>query len=232
MLAGLLRWPQATFASSLAVDAAAGTATVEREVDGGSETLRLKLPGVVTADLRLNTPRWGGAPATGGPLALSVCVCVGGCAPGARLFWWDLPGSAGARLQPAAGGRQRQGRLGLIGAAPLPAAPAQVRHAAQHHEVKEEAHRVPEHRGAGRRHGAGAADGPGASAAASAAPRAGASAPACICVRVRACIVWTRRTVPRRPVPQVVEPQKRKGGVMVGSVKELVERLHNEAGVI
>lgn len=38
--------------------------------------------------------------------------------------------------------------------------------------------------------------------------------------------------MPRRPVPQVVEPQKRKGGVMVGSVKELVERLHNEAGVI
>jgi len=57
MLAGLLRWPQATFASSVALDASCGGATVMREVDGGLETLRVQLPAVITADLRLNQPR-------------------------------------------------------------------------------------------------------------------------------------------------------------------------------
>jgi len=56
MLAALLDWPQATFASSLTVDG--GKATVTREVDGGSETVELTLPAVVTADLRLNEPRY------------------------------------------------------------------------------------------------------------------------------------------------------------------------------
>src|SRR5690606_14933436 len=48
--------PQATFASKVTV--ADGAATVTREVDGGLETLRLSLPAVVTADLRLNEPRY------------------------------------------------------------------------------------------------------------------------------------------------------------------------------
>jgi len=56
MLAALLGWPQATFASKLVV--ADGRAQVTREVDGGLETLSLKLPAVVTTDLRLNEPRY------------------------------------------------------------------------------------------------------------------------------------------------------------------------------
>ncbi len=56
MLAALLGWPQATFASKVAV--ADGKAQVTREVDGGLETLSLKLPAVVTTDLRLNEPRY------------------------------------------------------------------------------------------------------------------------------------------------------------------------------
>lgn len=56
MLAGLLDWPQATFASRIAV--AGRTATVDRETDAGIETLSVDLPAVVTADLRLNLPRY------------------------------------------------------------------------------------------------------------------------------------------------------------------------------
>jgi electron transfer flavoprotein beta subunit len=56
MLAALLGWPQATFASSIVVES--GTATVTREVDGGLERLALTLPAVVTTDLRLNQPRY------------------------------------------------------------------------------------------------------------------------------------------------------------------------------
>jgi electron transfer flavoprotein beta subunit len=56
MLAALLGWGQATFASK--VEIADGHAVVTREVDGGLETLKLKLPAVVTADLRLNEPRY------------------------------------------------------------------------------------------------------------------------------------------------------------------------------
>ena len=56
MLAALLGWPQATFASK--VDIADGKATVMREVDGGMETLSLTLPAIVTTDLRLNEPRY------------------------------------------------------------------------------------------------------------------------------------------------------------------------------
>jgi len=55
MLAALLRWPQATCASKLVI--ADGCAEVTREVDGGLEILALPLPAVITADLRLNTPR-------------------------------------------------------------------------------------------------------------------------------------------------------------------------------
>ncbi|HJW26144.1 MAG TPA: electron transfer flavoprotein subunit beta/FixA family protein [Rhodocyclaceae bacterium] len=60
MLAALLGWPQATFASKVVV--AAGQAAVTREVDGGLETLALRLPAVVTADLRLNEPRYATLP--------------------------------------------------------------------------------------------------------------------------------------------------------------------------
>ncbi len=60
MLAALLGWPQGTFASK--VEIAEGTATVTREVDGGLETVALKLPAVITADLRLNEPRYASLP--------------------------------------------------------------------------------------------------------------------------------------------------------------------------
>jgi electron transfer flavoprotein beta subunit len=60
MLAALLGWPQATFASKLVIDG--GGAEVIREVDGGLETLRIKLPAVITTDLRLNEPRYASLP--------------------------------------------------------------------------------------------------------------------------------------------------------------------------
>jgi electron transfer flavoprotein beta subunit len=60
MLAALLDWPQATFASKL--DIADGTATVKREIDGGLETLAMALPAVITTDLRLNEPRYATLP--------------------------------------------------------------------------------------------------------------------------------------------------------------------------
>src|SRR5437016_11654107 len=60
MLAALLGWPQATFASKLQL--AGQTALVTREVDGGLETLKIKLPAVVTTDLRLNEPRYPSLP--------------------------------------------------------------------------------------------------------------------------------------------------------------------------
>jgi electron transfer flavoprotein beta subunit len=60
MLAALLGWPQGTFASKIEI--ADGTATVTREVDGGLETIALKLPAIVTADLRLNEPRYASLP--------------------------------------------------------------------------------------------------------------------------------------------------------------------------
>ena len=60
MLATLLDWPQATFASELSVDG--GKAKVTREVDGGLQTLEVTLPAVVTADLRLNEPRYASLP--------------------------------------------------------------------------------------------------------------------------------------------------------------------------
>ena len=56
MLAALLGWPQATFASRLKIEG--GKAQVTREVDGGLETVSIRLPAVVTTDLRLNEPRY------------------------------------------------------------------------------------------------------------------------------------------------------------------------------
>jgi len=60
MLAALMGWPQATFASKVVV--AGSRATVTREVDGGLETLEIALPAVVSTDLRLNEPRYATLP--------------------------------------------------------------------------------------------------------------------------------------------------------------------------
>ena len=60
MLAALLDWPQATFASK--VELGEGTAKVTREIDGGLETVEVKMPAVITTDLRLNTPRYATLP--------------------------------------------------------------------------------------------------------------------------------------------------------------------------
>ena len=60
MLAEMLAWPQATFASK--VEIAGGKCTVVREVDGGLETVAFNLPGVISANLRLNEPRYASLP--------------------------------------------------------------------------------------------------------------------------------------------------------------------------
>jgi electron transfer flavoprotein alpha subunit len=60
MLAALLDWPQAVFASK--VEIGDGSARVTREIDGGLETVEVKLPAIVTTDLRLNTPRYATLP--------------------------------------------------------------------------------------------------------------------------------------------------------------------------
>ena len=62
MLAELLGWPQATFASKIELAADQKSMQVTREVDGGLEVLALPLPAVVTADLRLNEPRYASLP--------------------------------------------------------------------------------------------------------------------------------------------------------------------------
>ncbi|XP_026449771.1 electron transfer flavoprotein subunit beta, mitochondrial-like isoform X1 [Papaver somniferum] len=62
MVAGLLKWPQGTFASKVVVDKEKQVARVDREVDGGLETLCLDLPAVITTDLRLNQPRYATLP--------------------------------------------------------------------------------------------------------------------------------------------------------------------------
>jgi electron transfer flavoprotein beta subunit len=60
MMAEMLRWPQATFASK--IEFADGKCTVTREVDGGLETIAFPLPAVITTDLRLNEPRYASLP--------------------------------------------------------------------------------------------------------------------------------------------------------------------------
>jgi electron transfer flavoprotein beta subunit len=60
MLAALLNWPQGTFASKVAIDGE--TLAVTREVDGGLQTVKLKMPAIVTTDLRLNEPRYASLP--------------------------------------------------------------------------------------------------------------------------------------------------------------------------
>jgi electron transfer flavoprotein beta subunit len=60
MLAALLRWPQGTFASKVVIEGS--DLSVTREVDGGLQTVKLKMPAVVTTDLRLNEPRYASLP--------------------------------------------------------------------------------------------------------------------------------------------------------------------------
>jgi electron transfer flavoprotein beta subunit len=60
MLSALLDWPQATFASKVAIES--GVAYVTREVDGGIERMAFQMPGVITTDLRLNQPRYASLP--------------------------------------------------------------------------------------------------------------------------------------------------------------------------
>ena len=60
MLAALLGWPQGTFAHKL--ELSDGTAKIEREIDGGLQTVEVKLPAIMTTDLRLNTPRYASLP--------------------------------------------------------------------------------------------------------------------------------------------------------------------------
>jgi electron transfer flavoprotein beta subunit len=60
MLAALMNWPQGTFASKVKPEG--GEVQVTREIDGGLETVKLKLPAVVTTDLRLNEPRYASLP--------------------------------------------------------------------------------------------------------------------------------------------------------------------------
>ena len=60
MLAALLGWPQGTFAHSLELDS--GIARITREIDGGLQTVEVKLPAVMTTDLRLNEPRYASLP--------------------------------------------------------------------------------------------------------------------------------------------------------------------------
>ncbi|PBK95617.1 electron transfer flavo protein, beta subunit [Armillaria gallica] len=62
MLAGLLGWGQATYASKVDIDAEGKVATVLREIDGGSEELKCRLPLIITTDLRLNEPRYASLP--------------------------------------------------------------------------------------------------------------------------------------------------------------------------
>jgi electron transfer flavoprotein beta subunit len=62
MLAALLGWPQATFASELNISESKDSAEVTREIDGGLETLGVKLPAIITTDLRLNEPRYASLP--------------------------------------------------------------------------------------------------------------------------------------------------------------------------
>jgi electron transfer flavoprotein beta subunit len=84
MLSALLGWPQATFASQVEIDGQA--VRVTREVDGGLQVLELDLPAVVTADLRLNEPRYASLPnimkAKKKTIDIKTVDDFGGVAPG------------------------------------------------------------------------------------------------------------------------------------------------------
>ncbi|MEP0843057.1 MAG: electron transfer flavoprotein subunit beta/FixA family protein [Phycisphaerae bacterium] len=81
MLAGLLGWPQATFASRIALAAGRETAECTRETDAGLEVIEVRLPAVFTADLRLNEPRYVSLPglvkARKKPIEVLTCAQLG-----------------------------------------------------------------------------------------------------------------------------------------------------------
>ena len=62
MLAGLLNWPQATQASKVDISEDLSSVTVTKEIDGGVDTVKAKLPMIITTDLRLNEPRYASLP--------------------------------------------------------------------------------------------------------------------------------------------------------------------------
>ncbi|GAB0200431.1 electron transfer flavoprotein subunit beta [Grus americana] len=103
LLAAMLDWPQGTFASRVELEE--GAVRVEREVDGGLETLRLRLPAVLTADLRLNEPRYATLPnimkAKKKPLEIIPASALGVPLPLPRLRVLKL------EEPPARGGGQR-----------------------------------------------------------------------------------------------------------------------------
>ncbi len=103
MLAALLGWPQGTFASK--VELADGSVDVTREVDGGLQTLTLKMPAIVTTDLRLNEPRYASLPnimkAKKKPIAETDAATLGvDVAPRLKVVKTDEPGGrkAGAKV--------------------------------------------------------------------------------------------------------------------------------------
>lgn len=107
MLAGLLDWPQGTFASRVVVEG--GEARVTREVDGGLQTMALSLPAVITADLRLNEPRYASLPnimkAKKKPLDVKAAADFGiSLAPRLRVLKTEEPQSrqAGVMVESAA----------------------------------------------------------------------------------------------------------------------------------
>ena len=104
MLAQMLGWPQATFASKVQING--DTATVTREVDGGLETVEISLPAVVTTDLRLNQPRYVTLPnimkAKKKPLAVVTPASLGvDCAPRLSLLKVREPAQRKAGIQVA-----------------------------------------------------------------------------------------------------------------------------------
>ena len=81
ILAALLGWPQATFASKIEIDSSDKSAQVTREIDGGLETVDVQLPAIVTVDLRMNEPRYASLPnimkAKRKPLAVRSAADIG-----------------------------------------------------------------------------------------------------------------------------------------------------------
>ncbi|MBW8881907.1 MAG: electron transfer flavoprotein subunit beta/FixA family protein [Asticcacaulis sp.] len=108
MLAGLLDWPQATFASKVVI--IDGEAQVTREVDGGLQTLGVRLPAVITVDLRLNEPRYASLPnimkAKKKPIEIRALAALGvDAAPRLKVVKVAEPvkRSAGIKVSDAAG---------------------------------------------------------------------------------------------------------------------------------
>ncbi|MCM2130950.1 electron transfer flavoprotein subunit beta/FixA family protein [Larsenimonas rhizosphaerae] len=104
MLAALMDWPQATFASRVLIED--GKATVTREIDGGLQTIALDLPAIITSDLRLNEPRYAKLPdimkAKKKPLDVrSVADSGVDIAPRTRLLRVEMPAErqAGERVE-------------------------------------------------------------------------------------------------------------------------------------